>query len=205
MSELASKKILLVDDNVEITDKLTQLLALKKYDVTVAHSGKDALDIIEHSAHFNLVILDVMMPPPNGWELLIKIKSNPKTECWPVIMLTALDDETSEANALYDGASDYITKPFRIKTLLARIDAVIQRPVISSGTAVPLQNDIKPLTEREREVLLCLSEGLSNNQIADKLVITRSTVEAHIKAIFSKLKVENRTQAAVMGIKCNLI
>ncbi|MEW5820055.1 MAG: response regulator transcription factor [Cyanobacteriota bacterium] len=205
MNEKESPRILLVEDNAVIREKLEQLLVLKKYDVIAAKTGSQALDIINKTDKFHLVILDVMIPEPNGWELLIRIKSNPRTESWPVIMLTAIDDETSEANALYDGASDYITKPFRTKTLLARIESLIKRPPSISSESIVKNHDLPPLTDREKEVLICLTEGLSNNEIADRLTISRTTVEAHLKNIFAKLNVENRTQAAVLGVKCNLI
>lgn len=198
-------KILVVEDNIEISDNLKQALLLKKYDVTVANTGTEALKTIEATDNFDLVILDVMLPGVNGWEILVKLKSNPKTEAWPVIMLTAIDDETSEANALYDGADDYITKPYRIKTLLARIEALIRRSNESVVEHKYIHHEITPLTDREKEVLMCLTEGLSNNEIAEKLSISRLTVEGHIKRIFEKLKVENRTQAAIMGIKCKII
>jgi DNA-binding NarL/FixJ family response regulator len=205
MNEIQSVKILVVEDNPEISNNLRQALELKKYEVTVANTGTKALEIIQGDNTFNLVILDVMLPGASGWEILIKLKSKPVTASWPVIMLTAIDDEASEANALYDGADDYITKPYRIKTLLARVEALIRRSSMHTYSLTPEKSNIDLLSEREKEVLACLTEGMSNNQISEKLMISRLTVEGHVKKILEKLHVENRTQAAIMGIKCNLV
>ncbi len=205
MSNNVTSRILVVEDNPEISENLKQALSLKKYDVTIADTGTKAIEMIKQEDKFDLVLLDVMLPGVNGWEILVKLKSDPKTETWPVIMLTAIDDETSEANALYDGADDYVTKPFRLKTLLARIEALIRRSSEYIVEDTSNKAEITKLTEREVDVLRCLTEGLSNNQIAEKLLISRLTVEGHVKRIFDKLKVDNRTQAAVMGIKCKII
>ena len=205
MSEKINPKILIVEDNIELAENLKLALTMKKYDINIAFCGKDALKIINNSDKPDLIILDIMLPDITGWEILIKVKSNPLTEHLPIIMLTAIDDETSEANALYDGADDYITKPYRIKTLLARIEALLRRSEVINAKPYVLAVDVEPLSEREKEVLKCLTEGLSNNDISARLSISRLTVEGHVKKILEKLKVENRTKAAIMGIKCRLV
>ena len=123
MDGLAS--ILLVDDNPKY---LADALPMYGYDVTVATNGIDALkELNAEKKNFNLVLLDVMMPQMNGWDTLKAIRSNPKFQYLPVIMITAVNEDQKIVSGLKIGADDYIVKPFILPNLLARMEAILRR------------------------------------------------------------------------------
>jgi len=112
--------ILAVDDNETNIDILLELLG-EKYDVMVAIDGVSALEIAQEE-EIDLILLDIMMPEMDGYEVCKRLKQNPKTKEIPVIFLTAKSDEDSIEKAYDVGGIDYITKPFRPKELLARVN-----------------------------------------------------------------------------------
>lgn len=125
MSNILKKtRILVAEDDANIREGLVDTLTSEGYDVTAAHDGNAALAAFE-SDRFSLVLLDVMMPGKSGYDLCRIIRS--KDETLPVIMLTAKGEEIDKVVGLKLGADDYITKPFGIHELLARIEAVLRR------------------------------------------------------------------------------
>ena len=133
-------KILLVDDDIELTDLLAEVLRLTGFEVEVANNGQEALDKL-NSSH-QLVLLDVMMPVLNGIETLKKIR---QTSNVPVMMLTARGEEIDRVLGLELGADDYLAKPFNDRELVARIKAILRRvsPSESSqnSTALPSEKN----------------------------------------------------------------
>jgi len=124
------KKILLIEDEPQIARFVQLELTHEGYDVTVAHDGRDGLDIFK--AHpFDLVLLDIMLPSLNGIEVLRRIRQQSSI---PVIMLTARDSVMDKISGLDSGADDYITKPFAIEELLARIRSMLRKQVIQNST-----------------------------------------------------------------------
>jgi len=115
--------ILAVDDDEKILKLLSVNLITEGYQVITATSGKQALEMM-HGNPPALVFLDINMPGMNGFETLRRIREESEV---PVIMLTAIDDSTSLMTALRAGADDYITKPFSVKELLARVHAKLRR------------------------------------------------------------------------------
>ena len=115
-------KILLVDDDIELTDLLAEVLRLTGFEVEIANNGQEALDKL-NSSH-QLVLLDVMMPVLNGIETLKKIR---QTSNVPVMMLTARGEEIDRVLGLELGADDYLPKPFNDRELVARIKAILRR------------------------------------------------------------------------------
>lgn len=210
MSQLA--KILLVDDNPKY---LQDALPMYGYEVKVATDGVQALKILakagEKNHSYDLILLDVMMPNMNGWDTLKSIRSNPKTGHIPIIMLTAVNEDQKIVSGLKFGADDYITKPFVLPNLLARIEAVLRRSSWhkedSKPKELPFGSDepVEPLTTREIEVLELVAKGASNQNIADKLFVKEVTVKTHLNSIFKKLKVTSRTQAVLLAMQMNLI
>ncbi|MGL5840490.1 MAG: response regulator [Aeromonas hydrophila] len=116
-------KILLVDDDLELTQLLTEILTLEGFQVTVAEDGEEGLQRLAEQ-HFNLVLLDVMMPKLNGFAMLARLR---KTHDTPVLMLTARGDSQDRVNGLEAGADDYLAKPFDDRELLARVRAILRR------------------------------------------------------------------------------
>jgi two-component system response regulator VanR len=118
-----NNKVLIVDDEHEIADLVEVYLKNENYTVFKFYSAKDALACIE-STEIDLAILDIMMPDMNGYTLCQKIREH---HAYPIIMLTAKDDETDKITGLTLGADDYITKPFRPLEMVARVKAQLRR------------------------------------------------------------------------------
>lgn len=206
MAELT--KVLLVDDNPKY---LEDILPFYGYEVCVAENGVEALDILEKRTDFDIILLDVMMPKMNGWDTLKMIRKTPALKDIPVIMVTAVSDDKKMVYGLKIGADDYITKPFILPNLLARIEAVLRRCAragnikSSSNVTISQAKMFNSLTDREKSVLLLVTEGKSNKQIADELVISLVTVKSYLYSIFKKLKVKNRTQATLVASQMDLL
>lgn len=208
MAEIS--RILIVDDNPKY---LKDALPMYGYEVKVATDGAQALKLLGKTTEkFDLILLDVMMPNMNGWDTLKAIRNNSKTKTVPVIMLTAVNEEQKIISGLKIGADDYITKPFVLPNLLARIEAVLrrtkwQKPEIKQNLNLDFASDepLKPLTSKEVEVLSYVAKGDSNVEIAKKMFVRDVTVKTHLNSLFKKLKVTNRTQAVLLGMQLNLI
>lgn len=204
-------KILIVDDN---PNYLGDALPMYGYEVDIAKNGVEALHKLtsnETKNKFDLVLLDVMMPKMDGWQTLKYIRNNDKIKTIPIIMITAVNEESKQIMGLKTGADDYITKPFILPNLLARIDAVLRRSSWNKKTLneqninIPIDADVEQLTKREKEVISMLAQGASNKEIADKLFVRDVTIKTHLNAIFKKLKVTNRTQAVLLAIQLGII
>lgn len=201
--------ILIVDDNPKF---LADALPMYGYDITVAEDGLEALKTLsKENAHFDLILLDVMMPNMDGWDTLKAIRKNKETEHTPVIMITAVSEDQKVVSGLKIGADDYIVKPFILPNLLARIEAVLRRSNwqkdAQAKTEKSLNKDvnIEALTPKEKEVLALVAKGASNQEIADKLCVRDVTVKTHLNSVFKKLKVTNRTQAVLLAMQIDLI
>ena len=117
-------KILVVDDESRMRKLVHDFLARNNYDVIEAANGEEALDIFYEDKDIALIILDVMMPNMDGWEVCAEIRRNSKV---PIIMLTAKGEERDELQGFELGVDEYISKPFSPKILTARVDAIIRR------------------------------------------------------------------------------
>jgi len=115
-------KILLVDDDIELTALLKDILSLEGYQVTEANNGIEGLEAITND--LDLILLDIMMPKMNGMDMLRKLRETNET---PVLMLTAKGEEIDRVIGLELGADDYLPKPFSDRELLARIRAILRR------------------------------------------------------------------------------
>lgn len=125
-------RILLIDDDLGLSELLAQLLELEGFELTLAHDGQSGLDLaLEQS--FDLILLDVMLPKLNGFEVLRALRSKKQT---PVLMLTARGDEIDRVVGLEIGADDYLPKPFNDRELVARIRAIIRRTHVQSNEAL---------------------------------------------------------------------
>ena len=124
--------VLVVEDDRNIADLLQMYLEKEGYAVTIAYDGGDGMAKYR-AIKPDMVLLDVMMPVMDGWEVCKAIRAEAQT---PIIMLTAKGETDDKVNGLKVGADDYITKPFEMREVLARIEAVLRR---SSGTAAPVK------------------------------------------------------------------
>lgn len=117
-------KILVVDDESRMRKLVRDFLTRQNYEVLEAADGEEALDIFYKDKAIALLILDVMMPKMNGWEVCREIRQTSKV---PIIMLTAKSDESDELMGFDLGVDEYITKPFSPKILVARVEAILRR------------------------------------------------------------------------------
>lgn len=128
-------KVLLVDDDEQILRSLRVYLELEKYQVETAKDGKTALELM-NSFKPGILVLDIMMPEMDGFEVLEIVKSNPETSKVPVIMLTAKGQDVDVLKGYKMGASSYMTKPFNLNELVENIELVLnaeQVPVPGEG------------------------------------------------------------------------
>ena len=169
-----AKKILIVDDEQDILDLLEFNLKAEGYVTLTAPDGEKALELAaEHIP--DLIILDVMLPGKDGWEVIRDLRKKSKTQHIPVIFLTAKDSEIDEVVGLELGADDYIVKPIGIRKLLARVKMVIRKSIKNNRlqeaaislydiTIDPDRYSVKAagksvtLTKKEFEILLYLAK-----------------------------------------------
>lgn len=130
--DFVTMRLLLVEDEKELSDALLAVLTRNNYSVDAVYNGKDALDYLQ-TQNYDGVILDVMMPEMDGFTVLAKVRAMGNDV--PVLVLTAKADVDDRVMGLDYGADDYLTKPFAMKELLARIRAITRRRLVAS-TAV---------------------------------------------------------------------
>ena len=123
MSGLYMNRILIVEDEARLADLIEKGLRMYGFDTTVASDGLEAVDIIENQ-EFQLVLLDLGLPIKDGWSVLTELRS--AGHSLPVIIVTALTDDSNRARARDLGASDYVTKPFRFRDLLDKVKFYIK-------------------------------------------------------------------------------
>jgi NarL family two-component system response regulator LiaR len=200
--------IILVDDH-EVVRKGVRAYLDTLLDFRVvgeASSGEEAIDLVSELIP-DLVLMDLIMPGMDGVETIRRIrKISPRTQ---VVVLTSYHEDAHIFPALKAGAISYILKDMKMEKLVDALHRAVQGEVtLHPRVAVRvLQNlrgenpDAEPLftelTERELDVLKLIASGLTNNQIAEKLVISENTVKGHVSNILSKLHVADRTQVAV--------
>lgn len=130
---IAEMRILLVDDEVELTEPLSRVLKREGYSVDVAYAGTTGSELAAHS-DYDLLILDWMLPDKTGLEICQEVRRSGQTT--PVLFLTAKDTIDDRVQGLDAGADDYLVKPFELRELLARVRALLRRAVSDSATAV---------------------------------------------------------------------
>ena len=201
-------KILVVDDESRMRKLVKDFLTKKNFQVLEAGNGEEAMDIFYEEKDIALIILDVMMPKMDGWEVCREIRKNSKV---PIIMLTARSDERDELLGFDLGVDEYISKPFSPKILVARVEAILRRTgqnnpedVISAGgividKAAHLATvDGKPmeLSFKEFELLSYFMENqglaLSREKILNSVwnydyFGDARTIDTHVKKLRSKM------------------
>jgi DNA-binding response OmpR family regulator len=210
MAESAARRILVVEDEPVINQAITDRLRAEGFDVVQAWDGPGAVEVFGTDEP-DLVVLDVMLPGYDGHEVCRRIQAERPV---PVLMVTARDDEADILVGLGVGADDYLTKPFRMRELVARIGALLRRVDRASELAAtrPLEvgsltidagarkvrigaDDIR-LTPTEFDLLVCLAAAPGQVLTREKLLAdvwgwpgasgTR-TVDSHVKALRSKI------------------
>ena len=212
MSSSLPIRVLLVDDHAMVRRGLATFL--KVFDdlelAGEAASGEDAIQLCAQLLP-DVVLMDMVMPEMDGVTATRAIRQQfPEVQ---VVALTSFKEEELIQHALQAGAIGYLLKDVSADTLAQAIrDAHAGRATLSPEAAQALaQAAAQPptpghdLTERERDVLALLVEGLNNTQIADKLVVSPSTIKSHVSHILAKLGVSSRTEAATLALRHRLV
>lgn len=217
--------ILVIEDEPDIRRTLEYNIAREGFNVLTASSISEAEEAIK-SHPINLVLLDLMLPDGSGLELCKKIKSNPKTEYMPVLILTAKDDEVDKVVGFELGADDYVTKPFSVRELILRIKAVLKRGQVKKEIVevvrqfgdlkidiesheVYVDNNQIDLTALEFKLLNQLVDTRGRVQSRDHLLaevwgysseVTTRTVDTHIKRLRNKLGTMGKYVQTIRGV-----
>jgi DNA-binding response OmpR family regulator len=201
-------RILLVEDSAELAYGLQRNLEMDGYEVSLATKGMHALALAT-SENPDLIILDLGLPDRDGYSILDELRKRGNQS--PVLILSARNLEADKLQGFRLGADDYVTKPFSVMELLARISALLRRapkavPTTANGAAVPSaaalsDDDLRErfgLTARQVTVARLLGEGYSNAEIAQQLSVSYFTARNHTEQVLGKLGVA--TRAAVGAV-----
>jgi DNA-binding NarL/FixJ family response regulator len=189
--------VLVVDDDDTHRELISTVLGRAGFSTVDAANGEEAMAAARRHQP-RLVVLDIRLPDLSGYEICRQLRDEFGTTLSIVFLSGERTEGFDRAAGLLVGADDYLVKPFSPDELLARVRVRLPRAVDEP----PLASD---LTKRELEVLLLLSEGLSQKEIAASLVISSKTVAAHIQHILGKLGVHSRAQAVAQAYRRGLL
>ena len=207
----AATHLVIADDHPLFRDALRQAVAsvVPSARIDEAGSFEELTALLDQDSDVDLVLLDLTMPGISGFSGLIYLRA--QFPAIPVVIVSASDDGGTIRQSLDFGASGFIPKRFGVDTLRDAITKVLGGDVwvpadtdLSSATdpeLVRLRDRLVTLTPQQVRVLMMLSEGLLNKQIAYELGVSEATIKAHVSAILQKLGVESRTQAVIAAAK----
>jgi two-component system response regulator DevR len=214
---MARIRVLLVDDHELVRLGLRTALEVEP-DVAVVGEAGDAAEALRQVAATgpDVVLMDVVMPGQSGIEACREIRAaHPRVQ---VLMLTSYSDDAAVFSSIMAGAAGYLLKNtgradiVRAVRSVARGEALLDPAVTRKVTDRLTQlarakevEEIEPLTEREREVLALVARGLTNKEIADRLVISEKTARNHISHILEKLNLSRRSEAAAYAVRKNIV
>jgi NarL family two-component system response regulator LiaR len=204
-------RILIADDHAIVREGLRALIGTKP-DMELVGEAADGVEAVlkARSLQPDVILLDLVMPRKDGIEAIGEIKrENPKAR---ILVLTSFAEDEKVFPAIQSGALGYLLKDSSPQELLQAIREVYRgesslHPAIARKLIRELNrpSDLpateEPLTEREVEVLILVARGLSNQEIAERLVVSERTVRTHVSNILGKLHLANRTQAALYAVR----
>ena len=209
--EAAAIRILITDDHAVVREGLRTLISTEP-GMEVVGEAADGMEAVQKACDLkpDVILMDMAMPRMGGLEAIQKIKEQcPEVQ---ILVLTSFSDDETVFPAIKAGALGYLLKNTSPDRLLSAIRDVHQgKPSMSSDIANKLMREIQrksslpptqdPLTDREMDVLKLVAQGMTNQEIADVLVISEGTVRTHVSNILSKLHLANRTQAALYALR----
>ncbi|MEV5005572.1 response regulator [Streptomyces sp. NPDC093064] len=214
-------RVMLVDDQVLLRTGFRMVLAAQPDMEVVAEAGDgvEALQVLRATA-VDVVLMDVRMPKLDGVEATRRICSEPDPP--KVLILTTFDLDEYAFSGLKAGASGFMLKDVPPGDLLAAIrsvhsgDAVVApsttrrlldrfAPMLPTAGKEPQHKELQRLTEREREVMVLVAQGMSNGEIAARLVLSEATVKTHVGRILTKLGLRDRVQVVVLAYETGLV
>lgn len=205
-------KIMIVDDHTVVRKGLIFYLeTIEDLEIVgEASNGEEALQLLS-TVEPDLILMDLFMPVLNGMEATKQIKA--RFPAIKILVLSSFSDKDHVIPALQAGADGYQLKDIDPEDLVETMRAVLEgenklhdkvTKFVLNRIATPMSEEeqaIGHLTKRERDVLVEVASGFSNKEIADRLGITEKTVKTHLSNVFSKLHVNDRTQAALFAVK----
>lgn len=218
---MGSLKILVVDDESRMRKLVKDFLVKKGYEVLEAGDGSEALDIFFENQDIALIILDVMMPKMDGWQVCREVRTCSKV---PIIMLTARTDERDELQGFELGVDEYIAKPFSPKILVARVEAILRRTsklvedeclecggivIDKAAHVVTIDGKTIDLSYKEFELLTYFVENkgiaLSREKILNNVwnydyFGDARTIDTHVKKLRSKMGEKGELIKTVWGM-----
>jgi len=204
-------RLVIADDHPLFRDALRHAVAdvMAAAKIHEAGSFDDLTELLEEDSEVDLILLDLTMPGINGFSGLIYLRA--QYPAIPVVIVSATDDSATIRRSLDFGASGFIPKRFGVETLRDAITKVVDGDVWvppdtdltapSDPESTRLRDRLVTLTPQQVRVLMMLSNGLLNKQIAYELGVSEATIKAHVSAILQKLGVESRTQAVIAAAK----
>jgi two-component system, NarL family, response regulator LiaR len=213
MAETGKIRVLIVDDHYMVRKGLIVLLENFADEFEIVGDAGNAEDALYFAKQYqpHVVLMDMLMPETDGIEATERIRKEcPNSQ---VIALTSYSEEDQIQRALKAGAISYLMKNLSVDELANAVrKAAVGQSILSPEAAqVLIRATTRPqaighdLTEREREVLVLMKEGLNNRQIADQLVISNSTVKNHVSNILAKLGTSSRTQAVALAVEHKIV
>ncbi len=203
--------ILIIEDDDQTRENLQIILEMEGFDVRTASDGPSGLETVRRQ-HPDLVLCDVTMPGLDGHGVLHELRAHPETRGIPFVFLTARSERADQRAGMNLGADDYLCKPIDAADLLSTIRTRLRRRRENAESALretgmtPNFSSAKPLealglTPREAEVLLWVTQGKANADVATILGVSEKTVKIHLGHVFEKLNVETRTAAALCAVE----
>ena len=210
MSEAAQYRLLIADDHPLFRGALREAVSglFEKPDIAEAGSFEDVTRQLERGAEIDLILLDLSMPGVRGFSGLMYLRAQYPSV--PIIVVSANDDPAVIRRCMDFGASGFIPKTLGVEAMRAAIARVLEGgvwtpPDIELGSSdeptAGMIARLALLTPQQVRVLMMLSEGLLNKQIAYELGVSEATIKAHVSAILQKLGVESRTQAVIAAAR----
>ena len=199
--------VLIADDEPRITELISDFLYANGYNIQVAYDGEAALQLYKEHKEINVVILDIMMPEMDGWQVCREIR---KISNVPIMLLTARSEEFDQLMGFESGADDYVTKPFSPAVLVKRIEALLRRSAVEKvepnnqkGLVINkeayvayMDGEVLELTLKEFEILVYLSDNHSQVLTRDQILNAvwgydfegdNRTVDSHVARLRTKL------------------
>ena len=211
LNEGANYRLLIADDHPLFRGAMREAVAgmLERVDIAEAGTFDEVVELLERGGEVDLILLDLKMPGVRGFSGLMYMRAQYPSV--PVVVVSANDDPAAIRRCMEFGASGFIPKTLGVEAMRGAIRRVLDGGVwtppdvdLSSGSDAEnaeLMARMATLTPQQVRVLMMLSEGLLNKQIAYQLSVSEATVKAHVSAILQKLGVESRTQAVIAAAK----
>jgi DNA-binding NarL/FixJ family response regulator len=211
VEKLETYQLVIADDHPLFRGALREAVSglLERVEIAEAGTFDDVVALLDKGGEIDLVLLDLTMPGVRGFSGLLYIRAQYPSV--PVIVVSANDDPAAIRRCMEFGASGFIPKTLSVEAMRAAISRILNGGVwtpadvdLSAGSdaeSAALMVRMATLTPQQVRVLMMLSEGLLNKQIAYQLSVSEATVKAHVSAILQKLGVESRTQAVIAAAK----